>query len=138
MPRRFEIRVTVRSYQLDFLGHVNNSVYFNWLEQARLSLFEELGFSVDALIAGEWLNNVVHVAVDYREPVHFGDRLLIGTRVQRLGRTSVALAHRIERDDANQELVAEARVVVVWLDGEGKPTSLPPRLRERVGDESAE
>lgn len=140
MARRFEHDIRVRSYELDFLGHVNNAVYLNWLEQARLAAFEEAGFGVATLLEGEWLTNVARIEIDYRRPTHFGERLRITSGVERIGRTSLTLRHGIRRLD-DGELVSEARVVVVWLDGSGSPVPVPEVARRRFtegGEESDE
>ncbi|MGH7540625.1 MAG: acyl-CoA thioesterase [Gemmatimonadota bacterium] len=132
--RRFETTVQVRSYELDILGHVNNAVYLNWLEQARLAALEELGLGVEALIDREWLSNVVRIEIDYRRPARFGDRLRLLTWVERLGRTSLSLGHRILREGEGEDAAptADARVVVVWLDAGGRPTPIPREVRERL------
>jgi acyl-CoA thioester hydrolase len=41
---RFSTALEVRWRDVDALGHVNNAVYFNYLEQARLHYMRELGF----------------------------------------------------------------------------------------------
>lgn len=128
-----ETAIEVRSYELDILGHVNNAVFLNWLEQARLAALEALGFGVQALIEGRWSSNVVRIEIDYRRPARFGDRLRVLTWLERLGNTSLALGHRIEREDEPEAgPVAEARVVVVWLDAEGRPTRVPDEVRSRL------
>jgi acyl-CoA thioester hydrolase len=37
-------RMPLRWGDMDAMGHVNNTVYFRYLEQARIELFEMLGF----------------------------------------------------------------------------------------------
>ena len=135
MARPFDIEVTVRSYELDTLGHVNNAVYVNWMEHARLRTFDELGFGVDALLAGDVLYNIVRAEVDFRRPTHFGDRLIVSTLLESIGTSSVRLAHPIARaDDAEDggEIVCAAREVIVWLGQDGRPTPVPDDVREAL------
>lgn len=138
MPHPHETAIEVRSYELDMLGHVNNAVFLNWLEQARLAALEALGFGVEALIEREWSSNVVRIEIDYRRPARFGDRLRVLTWLDRVGNTSLALGHRIERrDDPKGGPVAEAKVIVVWLDRKGGPTRVPAEVRERLEELSS-
>lgn len=128
--RAFEIDISVRSYELDMLGHVNNAVYLSWLEQARLSALEACGFTVRGLVDGSWLTNIVRAEIDFRKPVLYGDRLHVSTRLERVGRTSLTLGHEIRRgvgEADGGEVVSTATVVIVWLDAEGRPTPVPAR-----------
>lgn len=47
----FSVRVTVRGYETDVLGHLNQSVYLNYAEHARWSLLQAAGISQSGLIA---------------------------------------------------------------------------------------
>ncbi|MGB3204291.1 MAG: hypothetical protein WBB28_04820 [Crinalium sp.] len=44
---KFITQIKVRHYELDTLGHVNNAVYQNYLEQAAIEHMEYLEFSLD-------------------------------------------------------------------------------------------
>jgi len=129
VARPFDIEVTVRSYELDALGHVNNAVYVNWMEHARLKTFHELGFGVEVLLAGDVLYNIVRAEVDFRRPTHFGDRLIVGTLLESIGTSSVKLAHPITRAD-DGEIVCATREVIVWLSQDGRPTPVPDDIRQ--------
>jgi len=125
----FETAISVRTYELDMLGHVNNAVYLNWLEQARLAAMEACGYPVRTLAQG-WLTNIVRVEVDFRQAVFYGDELLVTTELESVGRTSFTLGGEILRLP-EREVVASARSVLVWLDPRGRPTPVPPELARR-------
>lgn len=124
-----DLRVTVRSYELDIMGHVNNAVYLQWLEQARLQVLESLGYPLEALIRRRWVTTVARIEIDYRREARFGDEIRISTEAERVGRTSLTLRHRLERGEETGDLVAEARVVLVWLGADGQPASVPDEIR---------
>jgi len=44
----FTTQLRVRHYEMDPLGHVNNAVYQNYLEQAAIEHSEHLGFTLSA------------------------------------------------------------------------------------------
>jgi acyl-CoA thioester hydrolase len=46
----YQIRITVRSYELDSLGHVNHAVYHQYAEVARMSGFREAGCDWEELL----------------------------------------------------------------------------------------
>ena len=111
--RTFVSRFPVRSYELDILAHVNNAVYLNWLEQARLAAFDEIGYPLDALVERRWVTNVVRIEIDYRRPVVHGQTVVCRTELEGVGRTSLTLGHRLEVEGDPHPPAAEARVVVV-------------------------
>jgi acyl-CoA thioester hydrolase len=43
--RVFEMSMPIRWGDMDAFGHVNNTVYFRYMEQARISWFEQLGIA---------------------------------------------------------------------------------------------
>lgn len=51
MSEPFSVRVTVRGYETDVQGHLNQAVYLNYAEHARWSLLQEAGISQPGLIS---------------------------------------------------------------------------------------
>ncbi|HEY3748765.1 MAG TPA: acyl-CoA thioesterase [Pseudonocardiaceae bacterium] len=46
----FAVRLTVRAYELDPLGHVNQAVYHSYAEHARTQLLRAVGLPVDVVL----------------------------------------------------------------------------------------
>ena len=46
----FTVRITVRGYELDTQGHLNQAVYLQYAEHARWELLRAAGITQDALI----------------------------------------------------------------------------------------
>jgi acyl-CoA thioester hydrolase len=46
----FSIRIAVRSYEIDALGHVNQAVYHSWAEYARTELLRSVGLPLEAVL----------------------------------------------------------------------------------------
>ena len=103
--------IVVRFADCDPLGHVNNAKYFTYLEEARFhwfrSVFGEDGFRRHPIILAE-------ARCSFRSAAKPGDRLRVGIRVQRIGRSSFTHGYRIEDDGGR--LVAEAESVGVGFD----------------------
>ena len=100
----FVHRLEVRFRDCDPMGHVNNAVYFTYLEQSRFAHWrslwprgwETLSSSKDAprqardvprhpVIPGVIL---AHAECHYKRPVKYGETIEIRLRVAKLGRTS--------------------------------------------------
>jgi acyl-CoA thioester hydrolase len=119
----YECKVTVRSYECDSYGHVNNAVYLHYLELARHSYLHDVGISIDELRAAGYALVVARVAIDYRLPCRTDDELSILTRALRKTRIGGVLGQRVMR---GERLVAEAEVTWVCIDARGRPARLPP------------
>ncbi len=121
------LETVVRCTEIDVNGHVNNAKYVEYLEWGREEWYESHGFPYDRLLALGAITVVVNLNVNLRQPCHQGDRLRIVTWAQRRGRTSFALAQRIDRADG--AAAADAVVTVVTVDpATRRPRPLPEEL----------
>jgi YbgC/YbaW family acyl-CoA thioester hydrolase len=117
--------LTARSYECDSYGHVNNAVYLNYLEYARLEFMKAAGISYGALRAHGYGLVVVRIQIEYRLPVRADDVLRILTVPLAKQRVKVVFSQRIFR---GEEPVAEAEVTWACINSEGRPVRLPPEL----------
>ena len=126
-------QLTVRFRDCDSQGHVNNAVYFTYLEQCRLTFWRELtggAASPHARVI------VARAECDYRAPAFFGDSLEVRLRVGDIGRSSFHLIYEIVNVTSGARL-ADARTVMVTYDYDaGRPVPVPDKTRtllERYG-----
>jgi YbgC/YbaW family acyl-CoA thioester hydrolase len=115
------LEAVVRCTEIDVNGHLNNAKYVEYLEWGREEWYDRQGFPYARLLRLGAITVVVNLNLNLRQPCHQGDRLSIVTGPQRRGRTSFALAQRIERGDG--AVVADAVVTLVTID----PTTRRPR-----------
>jgi acyl-CoA thioester hydrolase len=122
-PLRVEL--PLRQRDMDALGHVNQAVYHELLEEVRAALFGRL--LPDLPFTGYVL---VHVELDYRREVRIADRRLVGEcRVAGLGRSRIELDNRLLLEDGT--VAVEGRAVLVAWDEESR------RARPLSDDERA-
>ena len=72
----FEVDLVARPEHIDVLGHVNNTVWIQWMEQVATSHWEAVA-SADHQEAYFWV--VVRHEVDYLRPAYDGDRITART-----------------------------------------------------------
>ena len=120
-----ECTLVARSYECDSYGHVNNAVYLNYLEFARLQFMKAAGISYTALRAAGYGLVVVRIGIDYRAPVLSDDRLRIVTAPVAKQKVRVVFKQTVWRGD---EIVAEAEVTWACINRDGRPVRLPPEL----------
>ena len=116
----------------DALGHVNNIVYFRWCESARIEYLGRLG--VDAAGTGQAAGVIVAaIGCDFRRPVTYPDTVLVGARITRIGRSSLAMEHKVY-SQAQQAVVAEATSTIVAFDhGAGASQRVADDVRAAIG-----
>ena len=122
----FVAPIGVRWRDLDAFNHVNNANYLTYLEEARLQWLQHVPgwfneHSMPVLAASE---------VNYRRPIEWPAQLSVQLFCERLGNSSITLAHRIV-DASDDALYSDGKVVLVWMDPTtGKPVPLPPSIRD--------
>ncbi len=113
--------VEVRFADTDAMGHVNNSNYLTYAEMARVSYYER----VTGQLLPLWTHGaeegmiLAEIRITYRNPAFYGETLTVETRVDRIGRTSFSMIHRLTAPDSRYgraRLVAVADSVLVAYD----------------------
>jgi YbgC/YbaW family acyl-CoA thioester hydrolase len=114
----------VRSYECDALDHVNNAVYLNYLEYARIEFLGSIDFDYKALLKEGYGLVVAEITIKYKRPAFLHDQLEIRTYGLRRRKTSGTLKQEIYR---GEDLIAEAEVIWVSIGPDGRPSDLPKR-----------
>jgi acyl-CoA thioester hydrolase len=114
--------LTVRSYECDAYGHVNNANYLNYLEYARHEYLKAIGFDYAGCMEQGYGLYVTRVEIDFKRPAVLDDRLCIESRAIKKGAVSGTMEQRIRLGDA---LVAQALVSWAFVDAKGRPTRIP-------------
>ena len=126
----FETVMPIRWGDMDAMGHVNNTVYFRYLETARIDWFTSLGVAPDPKGQGPVIVNAFcnfHRQLEYpgdiRVTVYAGDP----------ARTTFETWVTIERLDQPGEVYASGGATTIWVDfPRQKAVDLPGWLRDLV------
>jgi acyl-CoA thioester hydrolase len=126
---RFRHQLQARFRDCDSFGHVNNAVYFTYMEEARFAYWREL--------TGEFPNNrlpgliLARAECDFVRPVNAGERIEIWMGTTKIGRTSMTVD--CEMLDQRGQAVAKGRAVMVTYDyTTAKPVPVPDWARTRI------
>ncbi len=120
-----DIKVIFRD--IDAFGHVNNAVYFTYLENSRVEYIQGMGLAIDK--ASDYDFILAHVELDYLRPLVFPDTVAVHTRVSHLGGKSFEFEYLLV-SGKNGEPVAFGKSVQVCFDFETqKPVAIPEKLR---------
>ena len=137
LPGDFGHRHTsaVRFADTDAMGHVNNAVYLTYVESARVAWWRA--------VTGEPIQRepgraegliLAEASLAFRSPVFHGEVVTVETRATGIGRTSVAMEHRLSAaSDGPSRLVATCRSTIVRYDYVSeRPTPLSRELVEAI------
>lgn len=115
----------------DAFGHVNNTVPIRWFESARIVYIEQVKLEARSSTGG--LGPILaRVCCNYRKQLSYPDAVHIGSRVTRLGRTSLTMEHAVF-SEAQQAIVGDGDSVIVVFDyATQKPTPIPDALRAAI------
>jgi acyl-CoA thioester hydrolase len=121
-------KIDVRFRDLDAMGHVNNAVYFTYLEVARFYLISRI-FCIESVqnlpvILGE-------ATCRYLSPAYLGESLTIGLAISRIGGKSFDVVYQIDGQDGR--LVASARTTMIMFDYVlSASTPIPDTIRTQL------
>ena len=115
----------------DAFGHVNNTVYFRWFESARIEYLERAG--LNCLSPDSDIGPILaSINCNYRRQVKFPDTVYIGTRVTRIGRSSMTIAHGLF-SQAHGVIAAEGDSAIVIFDYENqRAVRMPDDIRTAI------
>lgn len=137
VPGDFAHRCTVevRLSDTDAMGHVNNARYLTYVEIARVVYYERVtgnALPIGAHGAEEGMI-LAEIRMTYRSPAFYGETLAVETRVERIGRTSFGMVHRITAPASRYgpaRLIAVADSILVAYDyREERPIPVPDDWR---------
>ena len=79
MDNSYHLDFSVRDYELDLQGIVNNAVYLNYLEHARHEFLKSKGLDFNELHLQGYDAVVVRSEVDYKKSLRSGDEFTVET-----------------------------------------------------------
>ncbi|MEJ5364859.1 MAG: thioesterase family protein [Desulfosoma sp.] len=129
----FAHRVRVPLFEVDLGQGVYHGNYFHLFEIGREAFFRALGYPYSLLMADGLHLTVGSLQCRYRASLHYDEEIEVQTAVNRLGRRSLSLAHRIQRlaHSGVPETTTEAVMNFVCV-REGTPVPLPERFSQNL------
>jgi len=111
----FRYEMPVRWGDMDALGHVNNTTYFRYLEQARIAWFEHVGVA-GGLLGEQSGPLIVTAACTFLRPITYPADLGIVVFGAAPGRSSFEMEYEIRDAEAPELLYTTGSSKVVWVD----------------------
>lgn len=106
--------INVRYGETDQMGYVHHSNYALYLEEARMDLLYINGIDVKELDEEGIILPVAEIKIRYHLPLHFGDSIIIQTKLEPRTKAGLVFKYRILNHD--KKLVCKAQTTVVMAD----------------------
>ena len=116
----FTFEMSVRDYECDMQGIVNNSVYQNYIEHVRHEYLKQVGIDFSQYTRQGINLVVVRAELDYKFPLTSGDTFVVGLNMLRESALKFAIYQDIFRLPDHKP-VLKAKIIVTALNQRGRP-----------------
>lgn len=127
---RDRVDIQMRFKDVDLFGHVNNTVYLEYMDLGKVHYIEN--------VLGDIFNNrrdalvIVNINCDFLTPAKFDEPLRVETRVETIGVHSVTFGQRVV-NPVTGNVKCKARVVMVGFDATtGESREIPRAWKDRI------
>jgi acyl-CoA thioester hydrolase len=127
----YTLQMPIRWGDMDVMGHVNNAVYFRYLETARIDWFRSMGCTMRPQGEGAL---IVNAFCNFHRPLEYPGDIVVKMYASDPGRSSFESWATVERVDDPAVVYASGGATTVWVDfAQQKSVPLPGWLRELLG-----
>ena len=128
-PMFVEKSFTVKTYDIDFAGHVSNIVYIRWLEDLRFQMLEE-HLPLKPQMEQGYAPILARTNIQYKRAIRLFEPVIGQLWVQNVGAARIILASHIM---VNNEICADVVQEGVFADlATGRPMRVPAEMRHLV------
>ena len=125
-----ELVIPIRWGDMDAMGHVNNTVYFRYLESTRIDWFDKIGFTPNPQGEGPV---IVNAFCNFYKQLEYPGDVLVKMYASDPGRTTFETWATMEQAANPGVIYAAGGATTIWVDfPKKKAVDLPSWLREMV------
>ena len=130
-PFKRKTQVQLRFNDVDALGHVNNSVYFQFFDLAKTEYFKGLNVQADI----DWRRPTVIIAnvnCSFLVPTVFQEPVEVLTQCAHLGNKSLTLLQHVVNSETREVKATCATVMVNMAPETNQPSPIPQVWRDAI------
>ena len=116
----FALKMTVRDYELDRFGVINNAVYQNYLEHTRHKFLEANGVKMVDLLERGFSPVITKAEIEYRSSLQSKDDFVVNLELASLSKVKFVFMQEIRRLPEDK-LIINARITGTILNSSGRP-----------------
>ena len=124
-----ELDIRVRYPEVDQMGYVHHSRYWQYFEMGRIEMLRQQGYSYAEMERTGIFVVVVKASIRYHMPAKFDEIIVVKTMIKKMGAARIDYEYEVRRKDDNA-LLCTAETTLASVDKTGQLTALPDFLRE--------
>lgn len=129
---RYCYHFKVRYKDIDQMGVMYYSRYYEYFEAARTDMMRDLGLTYKALEAEGIMMPVVHSESDYFAGPGFDDHLTCITEIRDWPRGKMEIHYTLVNNDDPETILNRGKTIHAFVKMNGKPTRIPPSLKQAL------
>jgi len=123
----FQTTIFPRFTDTDALGHINNTAFAIWFEEARLPIFETFHPSLEVK---SWPLIIARIEIDLLAQTYWGKDVEIRTFVEKVGNSSCHLQHEAWQEGKK---VAKGLAILIYFDYKtNQSKTIDDHIRQRL------
>ncbi len=124
-PETFKtsLPIQIRFGDIDAMGHINNNIYFSYFDLGKTAYFDLI--RPMAVSWTEGLIVVAHVEVDFLSPIYYKEKIVVETKIKKLGEKSGVFLQQL-RSVKNNEIKSRCESVFVAYNASTQSSMLIP------------
>lgn len=133
VSRSFESEIKVRWNEMDANGHVNNSVFMQYFDQARIEAFATVGFGADVMREKNMGPVIYNAQIDYKKELKHPDSVRILTQFTDVQKSRGTVVQNMFSATTG-DLISSAQFKGIFMDFSRKrPVPFPEEFLKRSG-----
>ncbi|MCF7822870.1 MAG: acyl-CoA thioesterase [Candidatus Marinimicrobia bacterium] len=120
----------VRYKDIDQMGVMYYSRYYEYYEAARTDMMREMGLTYKELEAQGIMMPVVHSESDYYGGPGFDDHLVCITEIREIQKSRMEIFYTIIRENEPQKILNTGKTIHAFVKMNGMTTRMPTQLHE--------
>jgi acyl-CoA thioester hydrolase len=109
------------------MGHVNNAVIMEYLDLGKDAFFSGHGLSPTK---SDFTVMVVHYDVDFRQQIHYHDRIHVENEIEKLGNKSLTMMQRVVNSETGVVCVECRTVMAGYRRSTSSSEVIPDEVRQ--------
>ena len=131
-----KINELVKFHEVDMMSVVNNAVYFNYFEDARVKYLQDLKikYNLQEVMEDNSFFIMRRNEIEYIEPAQFDDKLIVFTKIDWIKNTSFSFSHVIINEQTKRPIAIGTGILVYIKLSTKEKQQLPAEFYEAVND----
>jgi len=134
--KKFSINISIRFRDIDFMGHVNNAVFFTFFEEGRKAFLNKI-FNISN--PDDYNFILAHISCDYLKPIKINDLITLQLWIGKTGSKSFTFIYKLINKEDDLLVYAKGESAQVFFDYKKNCTiQIPNEFIDKISEYTEE